>query len=140
MGLGWGGALPVDTHVWQIAQRDYKFGKTKTKTFNKVMYEAVGDHFRELFGDYAGWAHSVLFTADLRTFADQAIVKKENKEVKQEEDLADGVKLVTKKRKQVVKFEVKTEDEVGTMADIADATNGDGNKRRRTRSGSEYGY
>ncbi|EMT65317.1 8-oxoguanine glycosylase ogg1 [Fusarium odoratissimum] len=72
MGLGWGEAVPVDTHVWQIAQRDYKFGKSKAKTLNKATYEAVGDHFRSLWGPFAGWAHSVLFTADLREFAAQA--------------------------------------------------------------------
>ncbi|KAK6704514.1 hypothetical protein SNK05_008433 [Fusarium graminearum] len=72
MGLGWGEAVPVDTHVWQIAQRDYKFGKSKVKTLNKATYDAVGDHFRNLWGSYAGWAHSVLFTADLREFAAQA--------------------------------------------------------------------
>lgn len=69
MGLGWGESVPVDTHVWQIAQRDYKFGKSKTRTFNKAMYDAVGDHFRKIWGDYAGWAHSVVFTADLREFS-----------------------------------------------------------------------
>ncbi|KAH8676020.1 DNA glycosylase [Xylariales sp. PMI_506] len=65
MGLGWGEAVPVDTHVWQIAQRDYKFGKMKTKTFSKAMYDSVGDHFRKLWGSQAGWAQSVLFTANL---------------------------------------------------------------------------
>lgn len=78
MGLGWGEAVPVDTHVWQIAQRDYKFGKSKVKTLNKATYDAVGDHFRDLWGSYAGWAHSVLFTADLKEFAAQA--KKEEDE------------------------------------------------------------
>jgi len=74
MGLGWGEAVPVDTHVWQIAQRDYKFGSkgAKTKTFTKAMYDAVGDHFRAIWGVQAGWAQSVLFTANLRSFADQA--------------------------------------------------------------------
>lgn len=79
MGLGWGEAVPVDTHVWQIAMRDYKFGgKSKNKTLTKAMYDAVGDHFRELWGDQAGWAHSVLFTADLRTFSDRIVGKVES--------------------------------------------------------------
>jgi N-glycosylase/DNA lyase len=69
MGLGWGEAVPVDTHVWQIAQRDYKFGKGKHKSLTKATYDAVGDHFRQLWGKEAGWAHSVLFAADLKTFA-----------------------------------------------------------------------
>ncbi|KAI9735678.1 MAG: 8-oxoguanine glycosylase ogg1 [Cirrosporium novae-zelandiae] len=68
MGLGWGEAVPVDTHVWQIAQRDYKFGRGKHKSLTKATYDAVGDHFRRLWGMEAGWAHSVLFTADLKTF------------------------------------------------------------------------
>lgn len=78
MGLGWGEAVPVDTHVWQIAMRDYKFGgKSKNKTLTKAMYDAVGDHFRGLWGSQAGWAHSVLFTADLRTFSDRVAEKVE---------------------------------------------------------------
>lgn len=86
MGLGWAEAVPVDTHVWQIAMRDYNFGgKSKNKTLTKVLYDAVGDHFRLLWGDYAGWAHSVLFTADLRAFSERSVekaaIKKESEEV-----------------------------------------------------------
>ncbi|PSR82283.1 DNA glycosylase [Coniella lustricola] len=80
MGLGWGEAVPVDTHVWQIALRDYKFGsKSKNKTLSKAMYDAVGDHFRNLWGLQAGWAHSVLFTADLKAFADQLAAQTKEK-------------------------------------------------------------
>ncbi len=72
MGLGWSEAVPVDTHVWQIAVRDYKFKKgAGTKTFSKAMYDAVGDHFRALWGIHAGWAQSVLFTANLKAFSDR---------------------------------------------------------------------
>ncbi|EXJ95217.1 N-glycosylase/DNA lyase [Capronia coronata CBS 617.96] len=75
MGLGWGEAVPVDTHVWQIAQRDYKFGRGKHSSLTKATYDAVANHFRKLWGKEAGWAHSVLFTADLRTFAERLTVK-----------------------------------------------------------------
>ncbi|KAK4117167.1 DNA glycosylase, partial [Canariomyces notabilis] len=76
MGLGWWEAVPVDTHVWQIAQRDYHFkNASKTKTFTKTMYDAVGDHFRKIWGPLAGWAQSVLFTANLKSFAEQASSK-----------------------------------------------------------------
>ena len=51
-------SIPVDTHVWQIALRDYGFSK-KGKTLNSKLYLEVGNHFRLLFGDYSGWAHSV---------------------------------------------------------------------------------
>ena len=84
MGLGWGEAVPVDTHVWQIAQRDYKFGRGKHSSLTKDTYNAVGDKFRSLWGKEAGWAHSVLFTADLRAFSDKLTAKIEQVEVKQE--------------------------------------------------------
>lgn len=101
MGLGWGEAVPVDTHVWQIAQRDYNFGKgSKTKTLNKAMYDAVGDHFRKIWGPQAGWAQSVLFTANLKSFAEQAASKKV---VKKEEEAS------------VVKIEVKVEGSNGVI-------------------------
>lgn len=64
--------------VWQIAQRDYKFNKhgssktAKTNTLSAATYDAVADHFRSLWGLQAGWAHSVLFTADLKSFAEKA--------------------------------------------------------------------
>ncbi|KAL4951579.1 DNA glycosylase, partial [Aspergillus filifer] len=73
MGLGWGESVPVDTHVWQIAVRDYKFGRGSHKSLTKATYDAVGNHFRKLWGKEAGWAHSVLFTADLKTFSDRLV-------------------------------------------------------------------
>lgn len=58
-------SIPVDRHVFQFAERWYKI---KTKGGLKG-YEYIADRFRALWGPYAGWAHSVLFTADLRAFA-----------------------------------------------------------------------
>jgi N-glycosylase/DNA lyase len=66
--------------VWQIAQRDYKFGRGKHKSLTKTTYDGIGDHFRALWGKEAGWAHSVLFTADLRAFSERLVVKSEIKE------------------------------------------------------------
>jgi N-glycosylase/DNA lyase len=42
-------------------------------------YTAVANHFRGLWGKEAGWAHSVLFTADLKSFAGQLAAKVEVK-------------------------------------------------------------
>ena len=66
--------------VWQIAQRDYKFGRGKHSSLTKATYDAVANHFRKLWGKEAGWAHSVLFTADLRAFSDRLTTKVEVKE------------------------------------------------------------
>lgn len=128
MGLGWGESVPVDTHVWQIAQRDYKMGKIKSKTFNKVMYDAVGDHFRSIWGSYAGWAHSVLFTADLKSFADRP-VKKEATSDADASSLEKNLVRDTKKRvKTEVAMEVKPEHIEAVELDMELPA-----KRRRTR-------
>jgi N-glycosylase/DNA lyase len=103
-GLGWSESVPVDTHVWQIAQRDYKFGKGKHSSLTAATYVAVGNHFRKLWGKEAGWAHSVLFTADLKAFSGR-VVKKEVKEeevVKQEDS---EVVMASIKQEEVVEPE-----------------------------------
>uniref|UniRef100_A0A8H7TL01 DNA-(apurinic or apyrimidinic site) lyase n=1 Tax=Bionectria ochroleuca TaxID=29856 RepID=A0A8H7TL01_BIOOC len=134
MGLGWGESVPVDTHVWQIAQRDYKFGK-KAKTFNKAMYDAVGDHFRDLWGNYAGWAHSVLFTADLKAFSDKSLVKEETHGVSIKEELIETNGIVSPKKRKLVKTKTVTVKPEPGVEEIKLPTEKEGDaKRRRTRS------
>lgn len=62
-------AVPVDTHVWQIARRDYglELGSGARSVTMRVHSE-LGDFFRQLWGPYAGWAQAVLFCADLKMF------------------------------------------------------------------------
>ncbi|XP_076436312.1 N-glycosylase/DNA lyase-like [Babylonia areolata] len=66
MSLDKAGAIPVDTHVWQFAARNYLPKLSSAKSVTDKLYQEIGDHFRSLWGPYAGWAHSVLFTAELR--------------------------------------------------------------------------
>jgi 3-methyladenine DNA glycosylase/8-oxoguanine DNA glycosylase len=40
----------------------------ETKSLTPAVYEQVGQVFRDRFGPYAGWAHSVLFAAELPQF------------------------------------------------------------------------
>ncbi|XP_076859299.1 N-glycosylase/DNA lyase [Brachyhypopomus gauderio] len=62
-------AVPVDTHVWQIAKRDYSCAAgSGKKTLTDKVYQEIGDFFRGIWGSYAGWAHSVLFCSDLKKF------------------------------------------------------------------------
>ncbi|KAL6834169.1 DNA glycosylase [Trichoderma sp. SZMC 28015] len=140
MGLGWGESVPVDTHVLQIAQRDYRFGKKGPKTINKVMYDAIGDHFRGIWGKYAGWAHSVLFTADLREFSsrikEEKVKEEKIEELSQKEDASVSKKGSPRKRKAAVEVEVesvvlvKEEDtKEGVILEVDTTT-----KRRRTRA------
>lgn len=78
--------------MWQIAQRDYRFGKGKHSSLTKATYDAVANKFRSLWGKEAGWAHSVLFTADLKAFSERLVkaeVKEEQKivEIKREHEV-----------------------------------------------------
>jgi N-glycosylase/DNA lyase len=121
-GLGWGESVPVDTHVWQIAQRDYKFGKGKHKSLTKATYDAIGDHFRGLWGKEAGWAHSVLFTADLKTFSGRLTTKIEvdvdEVKIKQEDGtVLESSKVVVKRRYALEDVKDEFAEEKGIVLD-----------------------
>jgi len=69
--------IPVDTHVLQIATKHYGFrgGASGTKqAMSPKLYEAISEKFHGVWGNHAGWAHSVLFTADLKAFSDYGLV------------------------------------------------------------------
>lgn len=89
--------------MWQIAVRDYKFGKGKHSSLTKATYDAVGNKFRALWGKEAGWAHSVLFTADLRAFSERLVAKVEKEEVIKQEIKVEESE--TPKKRTVVKTE-----------------------------------
>lgn len=91
-------AIPVDTHVWNIARRDYdnsddgdRIGEgrgnldrnmdqqegqssssssslSSTSSLTPTVYRRVGDLFRKRFPNRPGWAHSLLFVAELPSF------------------------------------------------------------------------
>ncbi|OBZ69320.1 N-glycosylase/DNA lyase [Grifola frondosa] len=63
--------IPVDTHVHQIAVKHYGL-RASSKTQSNMtpkLYEEVSSKLALVWGDYAGWAHSVLFTSDLKSFS-----------------------------------------------------------------------
>lgn len=109
--------------VWQIAVRDYKFGKGKHSSLTKATYDAVGNKFRALWGKEAGWAHSVLFTADLKSFSERLASKIEKNEevdgiVKQEIKMENGDGIGGEEAKVVkkeIEKEIKTEDDTGEV-------------------------
>ena len=112
-------AIPVDTHVWDIAVRDYSSALKDAKSLTPTIYEQVGDIFRSRFTDKAGWAHSVLFAAELPEFrkflptdlqdemkafalerkeaqAKKKLEKKETKKTKEENDTSNKTKTTKK--------------------------------------------
>lgn len=57
-------AIPVDTHVWDLATRYYAPQLAK-KTLNKQLHADIQAMFVQRFGAYAGWAHNTLFISEL---------------------------------------------------------------------------
>lgn len=55
-------AVPVDTHVWQLAKEHY-LPDLKAKSLTDAAYNTVITAFRERFGNHAGWAQEYLFCA-----------------------------------------------------------------------------
>lgn len=103
-------AIPVDTHVWAIAKRDYRIPSlAKINSVNEKAYKDIILFFRNLFGPYAGWAHSVLFTSDLKEFSSPTKKKPTTKkrsrltEVESKENIAPKIEVD-------VKVEIKTEE------------------------------
>ena len=94
-------AIPVDVHVWNIARRDYdKDGQlAQIKSLTPTTYRQVGDVFRQRFPDKAGWAHSLLFVAELPSFRPvlPASILREMEDFQREEKLR---KQETKEKKQ----------------------------------------
>eukprot|EP00051_Salpingoeca_urceolata_P005759 m.76907 g.76907 ORF g.76907 m.76907 type:complete len:481 (-) comp14528_c5_seq2:76-1518(-) len=65
-------AVPVDTHVWQIAKRDFAAASSldsSTKTLTPKVYQRIHEAFSSTFGPHAGWAHCLLFAAELPSFS-----------------------------------------------------------------------
>ena len=105
--------VPVDTHVWQIACRDFD-PTLKDVTCTPGRHERVNNLFVDCFGDHAGWAHSVLFAAELEQFyphlppqvVDEIVKGKQERK----EDKAKKAKELAKKRK--LKLETELNESV----------------------------
>lgn len=56
--------VPIDTHMWKLAKNYYNAPQSKSLT-GKV-YKDIAKTYRKVFGEYAGWAHSILYAASLK--------------------------------------------------------------------------
>ena len=59
-GLDYTCALPVDTHIWQVAQRLY-FPQWAGSNLTDLKYRETSAFLRTRFGDLTGWAQQSLF-------------------------------------------------------------------------------
>ncbi|KAI8324228.1 DNA glycosylase [Martensiomyces pterosporus] len=64
-------AVPIDTHIWQVAQKRYvgrilSGEKAASKTATPKAYKLAQQLIIRLFSPYAGWAQLLLFSDDLK--------------------------------------------------------------------------
>ena len=100
--------VPVDTHVIQIAIRDFD-DSLKNVSLTKKVHERVGNMFRDCYGPYAGWAHSILFAAELPQF-EQKLPEHIVVYIKKFKDLCkerNAIKKLEKKKKREAKAMLK---------------------------------
>lgn len=64
-------AVPVDTHVIQIAKH-YLPEVENLKSMTPTLYRKIGNEFRNVYGEYSGWAQTVLFCAELSGFKEKS--------------------------------------------------------------------
>ncbi len=57
-------AVPVDTHVRQVAERLFLF-ETTGKSLTPTVYQAIRSAYISRFGEYAGWAQQYFFFVEL---------------------------------------------------------------------------
>ena len=59
--------VPIDTHVWQIAVRDFGYkAKGTGKGLTKTDYDSVQNYLFERWGENAGWLQQLLFTKEIK--------------------------------------------------------------------------
>jgi len=96
--------IPVDTHVWQIAQR--YLPRLKAKRLNDQIYEEIGEFFKTKFGNECGWAHTILFANELSFYKTSKVIDDViTKEIKVKNELKDEMddEIATKEKKKVKK-------------------------------------
>lgn len=60
-GLHHGEAVPIDVHVYR-AVVEWFFPELQDKALTELRYRRIGDRFREMFDNRAGWVQQMLFT------------------------------------------------------------------------------
>lgn len=65
MSLGFLEAIPVDTHIYQVACMNYMPHVQKQNSVTPKIYQEVSGYLRELWGPLAGWAQAIVFCSKI---------------------------------------------------------------------------
>jgi N-glycosylase/DNA lyase len=131
--------VPVDTHVWRIACRDYDDANgtlRNAKSVTKKLYQHVGNVFYERFGTYAGWAHSLMFAAELpqfRSLLPETIREDMTKFSKWEKSMKQKARDEAKKRR----IEQEEKKKCSSSSSSSSTSAPKKKKKRRKRDGKE---
>jgi len=63
--LGAHAAVPVDTHIWALTKKVYAPRLKAAKNITDAICNEIAEVYSSVFGEYAGWAHSVLFLSEI---------------------------------------------------------------------------
>lgn len=66
-GLGHQSVVPIDTHMWNAATRRY-FPELAGTSLTAARRKMVRDEFRRRFGEFAGFAHQIVFVDEMRNW------------------------------------------------------------------------
>lgn len=76
MSLGHLEAIPVDTHIFQVACANYTPHLSKQKTVTPKIHREVSSHLRALWGPLAGWAQAIVFCVKINSTGSQKTKKR----------------------------------------------------------------
>lgn len=98
MSLGYLEAIPVDTHIFQVARASYMPQLETQKTVTPKIHNEVSTFLRELWGPLAGWAQAVVFYAKLQN-NDVGLRRKKRRSNGAKEGDENGAKFGRKSKK-----------------------------------------
>ena len=81
MSLGHLEAIPVDTHIYQVAITDYMPHLKKQNSVTPKIHREVSEHLRKLWGPFAGWAQAIVFCAKINNNQSRNGRKRSNSKV-----------------------------------------------------------
>ncbi|KAJ8681203.1 hypothetical protein QAD02_016990 [Eretmocerus hayati] len=81
MSLGHLEAIPVDTHIFQVACANYMPHLSKQKTVSPKIHQEVSSHLRDLWGPLAGWAQTVVFCVKINSVDSRKNKKRSSSEI-----------------------------------------------------------